>query len=53
MAIDTVKDGVHVTIPVLEAWRDTIEACSEMTEEQWEIFDEATQRRPFFREPEK
>ena len=47
---------MHVTVPDLPvAWQqrlaalDAFEAvCTELTEEQWRLFDEAVQRRPWF-----
>jgi hypothetical protein len=47
-------EHVHVTVPDLPAaWQrrlaalDAFEAaCTELTEEQWRLFDEAVQRRP-------
>jgi predicted DNA-binding antitoxin AbrB/MazE fold protein len=49
-------EHVHVTVPDLPvAWQqrlavlDAFEAaCTELTEEQWRLFDEAAQRRPWF-----
>ena len=49
-------EHVHVTVPDLPAARqrrlaalDAFEAaCTELTEEQWRLFDEAAQRRPWF-----
>lgn len=36
----------------LRALDDLLEACSELSPEQWDLFDEATRRGPFFRASE-
>jgi predicted DNA-binding antitoxin AbrB/MazE fold protein len=49
-------EHVQVTVPDLDVIRqqrlaalDAFEvACTELTEEQWRLFDEAVQRRPWF-----
>lgn len=53
------NEGDHVRLEVevpqrddlakLEALDSVLSACSEMTDEQWKIFNETTERRPFFR----
>lgn len=34
----------------LSALDSLLDSCDEMTEQEWEVFDEASARRPFFRE---
>jgi predicted DNA-binding antitoxin AbrB/MazE fold protein len=54
----SLPEGEHVQVAVpalseeaklkLKALEELVEACADMTEEEWRIFDEATTRRPMF-----
>lgn len=50
---DRVRVEVEVKSQEIQAKLDALDslltACAELTDEQWTTFDEATQRRPFFR----